>query len=88
MPASPAMASAVASKISVMTTAAGMPRFSNVMASSTLHGAIFACSDPLHGLVAFEAPALSKRTMADTAVGYPSGPRPIMTAVATFEMRE
>jgi hypothetical protein len=36
MPASLAMASAVASKGSVMTTAAGMPRFSKVMASSTL----------------------------------------------------
>ena len=36
MPASLAMASAVASKGSVITTAAGMPRFSKVMASSTL----------------------------------------------------
>jgi len=36
MPASLAMASAVASNGSVMTTAAGMPRFSKVMASSTL----------------------------------------------------
>ena len=36
MPANLAMASAVASKGSVMTTAAGMPRFSKVMASSTL----------------------------------------------------
>ena len=36
MPASLAMAFAVASNGSVMTTAAGMPRFSKVMASSTL----------------------------------------------------
>ena len=36
MPASAAIASAVGSNGSVITTAAGMPRFSKVMASSTL----------------------------------------------------
>ncbi len=36
MPARRAIASAVATKGSVMTAAAGIPRFSNVMASSTL----------------------------------------------------